>query len=679
VSTIEVRANEPLTNTEENRILEPIDPWSDAMAKKITVQDFSAAESYRTANHDWRFRIADELYLGWVQQKYWEGTKIPRASVPVFVAFEQVEALLPKIMSAIFAEDPWFQTDPDLAAGTTARDARDFQALVIRQMEDTSAREVMRRAIKSAMIYGNGIAGLSWESEEVKSLKYVARWKQPAPPPVPMNGNILQMLRPPGRPRRVLDKVQSTEIVNRPKLEYISLKDFYIDPNCPSPIIQDAAYCCVRALKPIAYFDGLRKNKEFNIPSNEELVQLAKMKPSAQGDITKAVSESMRSASWAPQNDKTVDPAGKRMEVIARWSEDRVVWVLNREIPILNKPNPYGLVHFYDAFYADVLDRFYAQGICDVVEGEQRLQVAILGNRLDELSLNIHRPVQVRRGLNVPAYQLRVRPGQVIPVDTPGADYKLTEVSEITGQVYIEVNASEARVQKTTGLTDLIATGMPQSGGNSASRTATGIGAIVNAGSSRIQYLVENLEDTFIEPILNGVVSLNQLYPPIALPLAKVVALAKLKFYMRASARMQSKMALMQTFPLIMQSVANPAFMAQLAQIGQTVDFAELFNMVLDMTGYRNRADLIRSLTPAEQQMLKQPPPDQILKERMQDKRIQSQAVIQRGKQDHQTQLEQMRLEADQSNESRRMYSELTKALMPVAIKHALEPEEANT
>ena len=63
-------ANLPLTNEEEHRILEPIDPWSDAMAGKIAVQDFNSAEAYRTQNHDWRFRTADELFLGWVQQKY---------------------------------------------------------------------------------------------------------------------------------------------------------------------------------------------------------------------------------------------------------------------------------------------------------------------------------------------------------------------------------------------------------------------------------------------------------------------------------------------------------------------------------------------------------------------------------------------------------------------------------
>src|SRR5262245_48370507 len=107
----QVMGTMPLT-TAEQQIKDPTDPWSTDLACKIAVQDFHAAERYRNQNHDWRWRVADELYLAWVAQKYWEGTKIPRASMPVFLVFQQVESLLPKLMSAIFADEPWFQADP---------------------------------------------------------------------------------------------------------------------------------------------------------------------------------------------------------------------------------------------------------------------------------------------------------------------------------------------------------------------------------------------------------------------------------------------------------------------------------------------------------------------------------------------------------------------------------------
>src|SRR4051812_39087655 len=70
-----------LTTEERENPKLPTEQWSDTYAKNIALGDFQKAESYRSANHDWRFRISDQLYLAWTQRKTWEGTKIPRSSV----------------------------------------------------------------------------------------------------------------------------------------------------------------------------------------------------------------------------------------------------------------------------------------------------------------------------------------------------------------------------------------------------------------------------------------------------------------------------------------------------------------------------------------------------------------------------------------------------------------------
>ena len=112
----------------------------------MAVQDFESAESYRTQNADWRWRTADELYQAWVQQKYWEGTRIPRASIGVYTCFEQVESMLPKILSAVFSDNPWFQADPD--GQTTPEQARHWRNVLLEQLDETRVREIHRRCIK---------------------------------------------------------------------------------------------------------------------------------------------------------------------------------------------------------------------------------------------------------------------------------------------------------------------------------------------------------------------------------------------------------------------------------------------------------------------------------------------------------------------------------------------------
>ena len=166
----------PLTEKQEATIYSPEQEWSDDFALKIAVQDFNAAEVFRNQNHDWRWRTHFSLYEGYCEQKMWEGTRIPRSSLPIYLCFEQVESMLPKILSAIFSDQPWFQADP--GPGTTAAEAREVRDLLLTQMDQTGVREVFRRWIKSGLIHGNGIMGLSWLQRDKKIKKYVSTYQQ---------------------------------------------------------------------------------------------------------------------------------------------------------------------------------------------------------------------------------------------------------------------------------------------------------------------------------------------------------------------------------------------------------------------------------------------------------------------------------------------------------------------
>src|SRR6185436_3225833 len=160
MSEAQTAAWTPLDDKQQNTVYDPAQQWSDNFALKVAVQDFQRAEQYRTQTCDWRWRTANELYQAWVQQKYWEGTKIPRASVPVYVAFEQIESMLPKIMAGTFSETPWFEADG--VGGTTAAQAAQWRAVIEDQLDRTRVREIFRRCVKSGLLYGNGIAKLSW-------------------------------------------------------------------------------------------------------------------------------------------------------------------------------------------------------------------------------------------------------------------------------------------------------------------------------------------------------------------------------------------------------------------------------------------------------------------------------------------------------------------------------------
>lgn len=630
-SALVLREPGPLTSSQMEDVHTPLEKWSDDFAIKIFREDFNSAETYRSTNHDWRFRSADELYLAWVAQKYWEGTRVPRSSLSSHLTFEQIEALLPKVLSAIFGDNPWFECDP--RPGTPSAYANATQYLLEWQTAETLLREEVRRGCKSAFTYGNGILEMGYETiEKERKLRLVEM--TPKKMSHPLLGSI-----PTGEFTRNYRWRTVKETINRPWVKYRSIKDFYIDPNCQSPFVKDARYAYIRAWMTVDEVDALREQDDFKIPSRGDLLYLAQNKLSTQGDQTKSVAEAYRDVSYNPWVDQTADPAGKRIEVTCRWSGDRLLWALNRQTLIYNQANPYGFIPLYNIVYTDVLDRFYGLAISDVNEGEQRFQTALLNARVDELSLAIHPQTIKRRGVNIPAAQLRRRVGGILEVDDPEKDIIREVPMNITQSAYLEQAASENRAQKATGLTDLAVLGTPSSGGNAASRTATGVSTQSAASFSRIQYLIENIESGVLEPLLFDMHTLNTRYldPDKMLQVlgpdgkeAQIDPLtvinAEVRLSMRAGSRVQSRAAVLQAFPLISQTLLNPAFLSMLAQQqGKTIDVEELSNLILEASGYKSRVpNLFRRLTPEEQQMMNQPPPGDTMKMKMQEARLAS-------------------------------------------------------
>lgn len=619
----------------------PDQEWNDEHAKNVVLQDFETAQNYRSSNHDKRWMNAALLYSAWRAQKYWEGTRIPRASIPVFLCFQQVESLLPRIMREIFADPYWFDAVPK--PGTTPDEARAARDLILSQADDVGEnparkvqfREVMRRAVKSALIYGNGILELSWTRKVVNKKKWVTkdipRYKKVFDPV--LGPQIIPL----GVERKSFKKVIPV-VVNRPTISYVSLMDFYIDPNCPSPNVKDARYAIRRVQMTIADIESYREKEGFKVPDKATLLEFSQNKPTTQGDQTKGYAETGMMGWWSPWVDSSADPANARIEVLVYWNEDRLVWLANRKHVLYNEPNPVGFIPFYNVFYVDMLDRFYGLAVTDVLEGEQHLQEGVIDGRLDELALSIHTPTVKKRGTTLFPHQMKRRPSQVLEVDEPGKDLTLLFPQNVTQQSFMEVMYSSLRAQSATGVSELAVLGVPASGGNSASRTATGVNTQAEASSSRIQYNVECIEMGCLEPLLDDWHLFNTRWikdeekMEVLGPLGEILQLdpigvknADVRFSMRASARMRARMAMLQTFPQLAQTFLNSSFLDLLAkQQGKTVNIMELAQLLLDALEYPNRLALFRDLTPEEKQAMNQPPAEVVMKEQMQNARIQA-------------------------------------------------------
>jgi hypothetical protein len=606
---------EPLQGREAKEIKMPGDKWSDERAFKIVKSDFAYAESYRVHAHDWRYRNASELYLAWAGQRYWDGTRVPRSSLGIYVVFEQVESMLPKIVDSLCDPESYdFFSDNDDAAAL-------WKQLILKQLEETHYREQIRLAAKSSLIYGNGI--LEWGMEDYEDEIIEFERSQKLKNVIPMQHPIAGWVNIPQSEVNYKRKINN-EKKRRPYLKYRSIIDCYVNPNCESPCLQSPGnYFIYRTYMAAEDLKAMRGMADWSIPDDDTLAEYSKAKTTANQDVTKLSAELFRYNMWNPALDYSSDPGLKRIETIWYTTADRKITLLNREHVAYNQPNKYRKINYYSMHYADVLDRWHALAISDVAEGEQRLQQAIINGRVDELALSLHPPMIKKRGVTIPPYQLKTRPGVVIETENPEGDIKVLEVQNITQQAFIEVEASERRTQRITGMSDLAALGSPTSGGNSANRTAAGINTQVGATQDRARYYISNSENETIEPILNSFIWLNKRFmdPKLGAAWIKLhkdypnidpleVMNAQVVGYCYASVRLQAKANFLQNFPTIAQVIFNPELLQMLAQQQKKTISIEAFERCIwDSISYTPRSPLIVDMNPQQKQAMQQPPP----------------------------------------------------------------------
>lgn len=607
--------NPPYVNLDEGKLKLGIDELEKDWALNLVTQTFDQYEQYRAQNHDPRWSVADGLYLGWLPGKVWEGTTIPRSALPNQIVFDQIEAALPAISQEIFVpQDEWFQVETE--PGASAPEARQVQEHLSYVLEHSkndyglTAKNEIELAIKNTLLYGNGGIEITWDS-----------------------------------------------LLNRAVVEWVDTRDFYIDPGCPIPNIDVSRAVIRRKFFTVDDLASRRDDPRMDIPTDDELYTMSKAPQFARGDQTKQSQEAIRGISYTPNvSDYAPNPADRKIEVLLFYSKARIIWVLNRQKVIYNEPNPYGFIPFCFAPCYTVPGRFYAQSVADVLEGDQRYMEALLNARLDALSLDLMPPRVYKRGVLMTPSQLRWRPGATYQADD-AKDMALLQPTNQMANVYPEIGFMQDAAEKRTGINSTTTSGTPRP--SNANRTATGVAAMSTGTLSRLRYLVANIENYLIVPMLYKLYTLVQMHtrPDQELTglskegnLSKVSSNAfggKMRFRMLASSKMMTREKLAQVFPFLTQYMVNGTFMGELHKSGKTIDFMELFQMLQDATGTGRLYNFIRPLSPEEQQAMKQPPPEAVADQQKTQAEHQNRLQLQQMK--SQTDLQKAQIAAQPS------------------------------
>lgn len=579
--------------------------YSERYALSLVNKTFQDYETYRSSNHDPRWTTADSLYFGALAQKVWQGTTIPRSSLPVQIVFDQIEAALPALCQELFApQDEWFQVETE--PGSDINEARQVQEHLSYVLEHSkndwglSARNELELAIKSLLLYGNGGVSIEWDS-----------------------------------------------VLNRPVLQWVDIRDFYIDPGCSIPSVDEARSIIRRKFLTVGELVRLRQDPRMSIPEDAVLYHMSKNAQSAVADQTKRNQEALRGINYQPEvSDYMALPSQRKIEVLIYYSADKIIWVLNREWVAYNEDNPYGFIPFCFAPCYTVPGRFYGQSMADVQESNQRYIEALLNGRLDAVHMSLNPPRIYKQGQLMTPSQLRWFPGATYKSDDV-KNMALLQPQTTVENVYTEIQFIEDAAEKRTGVNSMNS-GIPRP--SNTNRTATGVQAVASGSMSRLKALVTNIENYLIVPMLYKLYVLVQKHN---LPEQNVSGISSqgaltqvnssafkgnMRFRMLASSRMMTREKLAQVFPFLTQYMLNGTFMGEVQKMGKTVDFMEVFQMLRDATGTGRLYNFIRDMNPQEKQAAQQPPPEAQMK--MQQAQQEQQTRLQMGQMKSQTDLQ---------------------------------------
>jgi hypothetical protein len=598
--------------------------YTDEAVLSIVVQDFERAKAWLD-DRRWplQWDETDILYQSPRTLAVFEGSSVTRANVSRFSVAKQVNSLAPAISGAIFSDPTPFDIRPRPSSHQDS--ARAWKELIAELLDEINFKQELSYGIQGMTNQGTVIFKLGWETETRIETHYK---RKIAPPQVAM---------PIGPPMTVFteesDEFEAVDVEvtrNRPVFEKCKLGEVYVDPTWASPNqFWKAKYAVHRRYLNYDDLQRLRDNPDYDIPSNEILRAIFSPDSEEQTVPIDGTRESLTantSVFHAALDDESwsEDPLLKPMEVLEWWDKHQVRVVLQQKCVIRNGQHNLPEKPFLSCNYWDIDDSPFGLGVGRIAGADQRVEQGLLNSLLDVLAFAVQPEYAVARGANVPTQDQRRRLGGIRLVDGADATKAIALVAQpqVPPDAWRAIQSVIASSESATGADQATVQGSVPGRGSSIVRSGTGAGAVAAASSARLQSPVDRVCDGVLVPFLNFLFRMIKEKMPISeirdvlaertedlVPDFQDFMEMPVKFETLAGTKLAARNRMAQALPFLLEVFGNQALVAQLAEIGWKVNAMELVNMVMDMSEWKNKRDLVVMMTPEakQQQMMNNP------------------------------------------------------------------------
>jgi hypothetical protein len=229
----------------------------------------------------------------------------------------------------------------------------------------------------------------------------------------------------------------------------------------------------------------------------------------------------------------------------------------------------------------------------------------------------------------------------VVKVDD-AVQFKPIERQPVGGDAMGIIQACQQWAQQADGAAEISVQGSMPAEKSSITRTATGANQLDAGARTRMEFLIDNIADLIIIPLVNKFIEMN--FDNLAPEQVKTILGEELghqyegdpinilngqyKVTISAGARLQARNAIAQQWPMLLNMITSPSALQGLQTEGKKINYSAIMEETFKAAGYPGEAQFIVPMTPEDIKRMEQMNPS------AQKQALQQSKIAQEGQND---------------------------------------------
>ena len=456
------------------------------------VARFNESKNYYSQLYD-KFDQWDKQYFSIADNRLYDW----QSNVFVPETYKAVKTILARIIAALFSVNPPFDV-----VGVEAKDKPGEipkKQLVGFQFDKTKIPDKFVLFVLQALIRGTSVGKVVWKRDYSYIPKVIVQETE-EDVFVDEQGKPLKK----GKSRKVVKKEEKTiyqRIINYegPDFEVIDINGgFFVDPFASDL----SGWKIHRTLRTRDYLEKNRaKFDNVDLAINSDY-------PTEDGEFWKHSRLENLGLTEPTDSAKDTDDKGTTNEQLDKYEilefhgqydvnddgklEDSIITVCNRSVVIKKRITPYTNGCFVKIGFMPVLNEFYWQGVCELVENQQTELNDKTNQRLDNVNLCLQKILAYVEDAVDPRIMKNFvfKPGAKLPVkDLNAIHWEAPE--DVTQSSYNETKILKDDIQETSGAVSVM---QAQAQGSDVHRTASGLFMLKGEAETNIKLIVQMME-----------------------------------------------------------------------------------------------------------------------------------------------------------------------------------------